>query len=53
MEEKRLRKVRKYAGMWVIKLFSTDMKDLNLKELDDVDISQLKKEDTENGDERI
>ena len=45
MTEKRLRKVMKYAGMWVIKLFSIDMKDLNLEEFDEVDISQLKKEE--------
>jgi len=41
---KRLRAIKRYAGVWIIKLFTVDIVDLGLKEGDMVDISQLKKE---------
>ena len=34
----RYREVKQYAGMWVIKLIPSDIKDLNIKEGDLVDI---------------
>ncbi|MDD4110190.1 MAG: hypothetical protein PHS54_01400 [Clostridia bacterium] len=37
----RKRKIMIYAGMWVIKLLPTDVKDLDLEEHDEVDIEDL------------
>ena len=41
---KRLRQIKKYGNSFVIALFQTDMKDMELNEGDMVDISELKKE---------
>lgn len=41
---KRLRAIKKYGNSFVIALFQTDMKDFELKEGDEVDISEIKKE---------
>ena len=37
----RKRKIMKYAGMWVIKLLPSDVKDFGLVEGDEVDIDDL------------
>ena len=41
---KRLRQIKKYGNSFVIALFQTDIKDMELNEGDEVDISQIKKE---------
>jgi len=41
---KRLRQIKKYGNSFVIALFQTDMKDMELKEGDEVDIQLIKKE---------
>jgi len=41
---KRLRQIKKYGNSFVIALFQTDMKDMELKEGDEVDIQSIKKE---------
>jgi len=41
---KRLRQIKKYGNTFVISLSRIDLEDMNLKEGDMVDISELKKE---------
>jgi len=41
---KRLRQIKKYGNSFVISLFQTDMKDMELKEGDEIDIQLIKKE---------
>jgi len=41
---KRLRKIRSWGNVCVVVLTKFDLKDLELKEGDEVDISELKKE---------
>lgn len=45
---KRLRQIKKYGNSFVIALFQTDIKDFELKEGDEVDISLIKKEANQN-----
>jgi len=40
---KKIREIKKYSGVWVIKLTPTDAQDLQLKEGDFVDISNVVK----------
>lgn len=42
---KRLRKIRKWGNTHVVVLMKPDLKDLELKEGDEVDVSKLKKEE--------
>jgi hypothetical protein len=37
----RKREIRKYAGMWIIKLLPADAIDFNLEEGDEIDIEQM------------
>jgi antitoxin component of MazEF toxin-antitoxin module len=39
---KRLRQIKKYGNSFVISLFQTDMKDMELKEGDEIDIQSIK-----------
>lgn len=41
---KKLREIKKYSGVWVIKLNPIDIQDFELKEGDLVDISDIIKE---------
>ncbi len=45
----RLRKITKVGGSWFIKLEPADLKDLDLKEGDFVDIEDINKKEVENG----
>lgn len=44
----RYRKVKKYGNSYIISLSKVDLKDLNLKEGDEVDIQYIKKNENKN-----
>jgi hypothetical protein len=49
---KKLRPIKKYSGVWMIKLTPIDAQDLQLKEGDLIDISYIKKEELKDKEEK-